>query len=235
MRNAASMALPALLLVLGACAHSETGPVRNPRLPDRETVLEAAKKRWGNAVEQIPSFVVTSGSLANVPYSSYRVAGLELNVYGDPEAPACVEVGTYDLTDLAKAEVVGFLENVLPDQTDASSIARLDPNGVVMQQGDLTFEVTPPTAPDAFNGWWISIYAPALVVAARPDPRAAEEISTSTTSESSHSHAWRSSDYSRSRRYQPSAPSRVYVRSYHRRGRTYIPGVPAVPRPPGFR
>jgi len=215
--------------LLGACAHSGSGERTTTRLPDRETVLEAAYQRW-KTVEQIPSFLVTAGSLANVPYSSYRVGPLELNVYGDPEDPAAVELGTYEPTDASKAEVLAFLESVLPIQADREALRLLDPNGAVVPRGAITLEATPPTAPDAYGGWWISLYSPALLAAARAGPT--EEISAPATPEPPPSAGWRSSDYSRSHRYHPTVPTRVYTRTYYRRGPTYYPGRPQAPRPP---
>lgn len=66
---------------------------------------------------QIPATVIDKGVLRNVPYKSYRAGDYEVNVYGDPDQPARVEIGVYRslLTSQdAKHNCVDFLTSACP-------------------------------------------------------------------------------------------------------------------------
>src|SRR5688572_1173986 len=80
--------LLAILLVVQA-------PPDKP-LPGRTRCRQTLSvKPWAKNLKQIPSTVIDKGVLRAVPYTSYRAGEVELNLYGDPEAPACFEIGIH--------------------------------------------------------------------------------------------------------------------------------------------
>lgn len=110
---------------------------------------------------QIPATVIDKGVLRNVPYKSYRAGDYELNIYGDPDQPAGIEIGVYRdlLTDKkAKQNCVEFITSVLPASEDQKFLGSLNLAKDMVVHGDLTIEVTPPTDEDAYGGWWVSAY-----------------------------------------------------------------------------
>jgi hypothetical protein len=54
-----------------------------------------AERPWAAKMTQIPATVVDKGIMKNVPYLSHRAGNFEFNVYGDPDQPACLEIGVY--------------------------------------------------------------------------------------------------------------------------------------------
>ena len=70
---------------------------KDARIPDWRTVIaKLASEGWATELRQIPATVVTNGSMRNVPYISFRCGtDFEVNVYGDLENPAGVEIGFY--------------------------------------------------------------------------------------------------------------------------------------------
>ncbi len=65
-------------------------------LPSRGRCRQAARSApWGKGQKQIPSTVIDAGVLRDIPYLSYRAGSYEVNVYGDPAAPACFEIGIH--------------------------------------------------------------------------------------------------------------------------------------------
>ncbi|HBI41926.1 MAG TPA: hypothetical protein DDY78_03590 [Planctomycetales bacterium] len=121
----------------------------------------AASKPYLASLNQIPATVIDKGVLRNVPYKSYRSGDYELNVYGDPDQPAGVEIGVYHdlLTDKqAKQHCVDFVTAVLPNAEDQNFLASLNLTKDMVVHGDITIEVTPPTDDDAYGGWWVSAY-----------------------------------------------------------------------------
>jgi hypothetical protein len=69
----------------------------DPILPSLQRSLAAlADSGFKETAHQIPATVIDVGRLSYVPYSSFQIGDdRELNVYGDPDAPACVEIGLY--------------------------------------------------------------------------------------------------------------------------------------------
>jgi hypothetical protein len=164
---------------------------RNPTAPGESTppkkgasrvpswlnvVKRLAAQAWATKIQQIPASVVDKGVLRHVPYMSYRCGqnqGYELNVYGDPDEPTCVEIGVYGelRRDVAaKKKCVEFLAGLLREKEDKAILrsARLQSDRI--ERNGLTVEITPETAEDAYGGWWVSVYE----VAALDEARATE-------------------------------------------------------------
>jgi hypothetical protein len=139
-----------------------------------------APKAWGGQPRQVPALVVEEGPLARVPYMSWRAGHYEFNLYGDPEAPAGFELGVYDALlkdEAAKKRCVEVLAELLGDEKDRAVLKAIPLAGGKQEREGFTFEVTPETAPDAYGGWWVSVWENAATEKARANQ---EEIDAMT-------------------------------------------------------
>ena len=110
---------------------------------------------------QIPATVIDKGVLRNVPYKSFHAGDYEVNIYGDPDQPAGVEIGIYRgpiKSQAAKRNCIDFLGAVLSDPGDQKLLGALNLTKDAVLRDGLTVEVTPATAPDSYGGWWVSAY-----------------------------------------------------------------------------
>ena len=199
--------------------------------PTHEATLQCVPKiGFAEKPLQIPATVIDVGILKNVPYLSYRIgANRELNVYGGPEAPACIEIGLYRSllnSNTEKQRCFKFLRDLFP----ALDFSSAKPNGGKALSGNWVIEVTMPDAPDAYGGWWISVYN-----LERLHQAAGTSANISTVSESPSSATdWTPQQltYARPSTAAPSSSSysssssnstgRVYVKSYYRKDGTYV-------------
>lgn len=236
-----------LTLFAAACAHAPA-PRQSEILPVRSRALKVVEERLGTrqqSLRQIPSFVVDKGTLAFVPYSSYRVSSFEVNIYGDPDDPACAEVGTYDRSDEARAAVLQTMKTLLRDGErlpllnacatwPSAACSALAQAQVVTVPGGLTVEVTPADAPDAYGAWWVSAYDVAMVEASRVRPAEMSEVADVVVSSqeptppmlpvAQPAPEWSQADYAQSSKYRASPGGRVYVKGYYRKNGTYVRG-----------
>src|SRR6185295_14275639 len=141
------------------------------RLPRWDRCIEVVAGRpWAGDLRQIPATVIDKGILKNVPYMSHKSGNTEFNLYGDPDDPAGIEIGvSRDLlkSDAAKAECLAVIVALLSDPKDAAALKSLNLKPGKTERDGLTFEVTPETAEDAYDGWWISVYSTKLLDEAR--------------------------------------------------------------------
>jgi len=113
--------------------------------------------------QQIPATTVEKGEFARIPYLSFRInQRVEMNVYGNPEDPVAIEFGIYErkaseITKFKKITLT-YLAGLLDNRREIAALYSLDDKGGKKTVGNLTFQVTPPDAPDSDGGWWISIY-----------------------------------------------------------------------------
>ena len=152
-------------LVRGKAA---TGPGSQPpqvttRLADQRAIVAVvAAAPWAAGFRQIPATVIDVGVMRNIPYKSHRAGrDYEINIYGDPNSPAGFEIGVHgDLVnnDTARQGCIDCLCRLLGEPGDQRVVAGMDREKDLKVRNGLTFEVTPPTAPDAYGGWWISAY-----------------------------------------------------------------------------
>ncbi len=169
------------LLSLGLDAQNEP-PAK--ALPNRTRCRQTLSvKPWAKGLKQIPSTVIDKGVLKNVPYTSYRAGGeYELNVYGDPDAPACFEIGITGLllkNPDAKRNCYDIVSAILNDSAAIAFLKSLKPEGDKKVRNGVTYEITPPTAEDAYGGWWISLYSEALLDKSRASDAEMAKITTS--------------------------------------------------------
>lgn len=111
---------------------------------------------------QIPSTVIDNGVFKNVPYLSFRLNEHgEFNIYGDPEDPAGIEIGVYGSrgnNEKLRKVLRSYLAGFLTTRDELRALYSIDLNGGIAKAGDITVEITPRDAPDAYGAWWISLY-----------------------------------------------------------------------------
>jgi hypothetical protein len=111
---------------------------------------------------EIPATVIDVMDFKNVPYKSFRVNNdIELNIYGDPENPAGVELGIYGPRsgDMRLRKILrGYLAGFLTTREEIGALYSLNLDKGIAQAGNLTLEITPKNAPDAYGAWWVSLY-----------------------------------------------------------------------------
>jgi len=170
------------LAILCAALQAQETPAKP--LPSRTRCRQTLSvKPWAKGLKQIPSTVIDKGVLKNVPYTSYRAGGeYELNVYGDPEAPACFEIGITGAllkNPDAKRNCYDIVNAILNDSASIAFLKALKPEGDKKVRNGITYEITPPTAEDAYGGWWISLYSEALLDKSRASDAEMAKITTS--------------------------------------------------------
>jgi hypothetical protein len=151
------------------------------RLPRWDRCIEAVAARpWAGELRQIPATVIDKGILKYVPYMSHKSGNTEFNLYGDPDDPAGIEIGvTRELlkSAAAKAECLEVITALLSDPKDVAALRSLNLKPGKTERDGLTFEVTPETAEDAYDGWWISVYNVKLLDEARATEEELRRIS----------------------------------------------------------
>jgi hypothetical protein len=140
------------------------------RLPRWDRCIDVVTSRpWAGDLRQIPATVIDKGILKNVPYMSHKSGNYEFNLYGDPDDPAGIEIGvSRELlrSDPAKAECLEVVAALLAPK-DAATLRSLNLKPGKVESDGLSFEVTPETAEDAYDGWWVSVYSTKLLDEAR--------------------------------------------------------------------
>lgn len=165
-----------------------TVPTKGQRVPPWNNIISAmVKEKWATDIQPIPATVIDVGVMKNVPYQSYR-CGLdyEINIYGDPDHPAAIELGVYRslLTSAdAKRNCVEFIASILGDKVDAAIARALDRTKDLATRNELTIEITPPNAPDAYGGWWISVYSEKDLDSARATEAELDQIAVAKAPE----------------------------------------------------
>ena len=166
-------------------------------IPDwAQIVTLLADSGFAPEIKQVPAPVISSGNFKNVPYVSFRCAygGYEINIYGDLNQPAAVQIGAMGYqqnSTAAKTNCVNFICSVL-----ASAEARKMVRALNWSQKDvettngLTFETLLPGEFGAYGGWWISVYDSSALanaqasdaeLAALAQPRTASATSVTVT------------------------------------------------------
>jgi hypothetical protein len=156
------------------------------RIPDfRKVVLLLSKQSWATNLTPIPATVIDKGILRNVPYSSFQCGeDYEINVYGDLKHPAGFEIGVYRKllgNKSAQDNCIKFMSNLLSQSADKETVQGLDLRKDLKTSDNVTFEITPPTAEDSYNGWWISVYSEQQLNLARASDEEMKQISVKKT------------------------------------------------------
>jgi hypothetical protein len=122
-------------------------------------------------LEQIPATLIDNGYLKNVPYLSFRINEyIEMNIYGDPDNPSAIEFGIYGkyrTNDKLRRTLRSFIAGFLSSRKEVAAIYRIPFSGGKETLDTFNIQITPPSAPDAYGGWWISLYNPKSLDAVR--------------------------------------------------------------------
>jgi hypothetical protein len=219
----------------------------------RTIVVATTAQPWATDFQQIPATVIDNGVLRNIPYKSFRAGrDYEINIYGDPDTPAGFEIGVHDslLNDAsAKQNCVVFICGLLHEPADRASVHGLFLEKDKKLRDGLTFEVTPPSDPDAYGGWWVSVYNEGTLASVRATDAEMQAITVSRSAVSRRTSGagspesrgdWSSDDlrYARPRRKHQTADNSyssgipnyavssgggsVYVGGYCRSNGTYV-------------
>ena len=149
-----------------------TDIARRGELPSWRVI--ANDLRTNDAIEslvEIPATVIDNGEFKNVPYKSFRVNNdIELNIYGDPEDPAGLELGIYGSrsgSEKLRHTLRSYLAGFLTTRDEIAKLYALSFKGGIATSGSLTLEITPKDAPDAYGAWWVSLYDKKALAEAR--------------------------------------------------------------------
>jgi hypothetical protein len=189
------------------------------RLPAFKFIVSLlAKQPWASELRPIPATVIDRGVLKNVPYVSFQCGeDYEVNIYGELDKPAGIEVGVYRnlLGDKAATDnCMKFASELMVRPADKELIRGLKMERDLKRLDGLTFEITPPTAEDAYLGWWVSAYSePALSLARASDEEmnsiSIPKIDAEQQARSGDPTCWSASDLKLARQVQPSTISFV--------------------------
>jgi len=119
-----------------------------------------SEQPWSHSLVQVPATVIDLGDFKNVPYFSYRSGDFEVNIYGDPDHPACLEIGLHNgvANPAERKACLETMAALLTDAGDRQTLHALNPEKARIVRAGMVFEVTPPQDPDSYGGWWISVY-----------------------------------------------------------------------------
>lgn len=163
--------------------HAEPAAPTSRLLSSDDCIVAAQTQAWGTGIREIPATVIDKGILRHVPYRSFQANDYELNIYGDPTEPACVEIGIRNESKsaaIAKTNCIRFIRSILREQADKDHVGQLTIEKSIRKSGALTFEVTPDTDEDADGGWWISIYDENALAQARASEAEMQDIAVVT-------------------------------------------------------
>lgn len=136
---------------------------------------------WVKNFRQIPATVIDSGEFRSVPYLSFRAnRNIELNIYGDPNRPAGLEIGVYGLkrsSQKTQELLREFISSYLHGIPEIRALESIPYSGGRAEVNGLRMEVTPPNAPDSYGAWWVSIWYPRALEKARLSPDALSQRS----------------------------------------------------------
>ncbi len=223
------LTLSAVMLV--GCATTTQQVVRPaapPRIQALDTVLAAAEQYPCVAgLHAIPATVIETGVFQDVPYQSFSNGTVEVNAYGDPGDLVGLEAGTRTEDPTTQQCLVQFIAAQTLSETDRLRVLRMTAAPLVDPQPGLTVEVTPRTAADAYDAWWISLERPEAIAAARASPEQTAQVTQAQNE-------WQpppTTYYRRpprafvrypSYRVVPRPGVRVYMPGFSRRGGVYL-------------
>ena len=178
------------------------------RLPDfRDTLLSLGRQQWCSNLTQIPATVIDKGILRNVPYVSFRCGGdYEVNIYGDLKDPAGIEAGVYRTLlndDEAKRGCLRFIADLLNESADREIPRSLNLEKDSKERDGYTFEITPPYAEDAYEGWWVSVYSEKKLDRSRASDKEMEQITVSKTAPLEADSSWTADEMKLARTPKP--------------------------------
>lgn len=120
------------------------------------------------SLKEVRAAVIANGPFRDVPYLAFRInSNIELNIYGDAEEPAGIELGILGKARNSKnlrASIRTFLASFLFSRPEIAAAYDLDLNGGKKRIGSLVLEISSPSREQA---WRFSAYYPHRLEEAR--------------------------------------------------------------------
>jgi hypothetical protein len=139
-----------------------------------------AARPWGEDLHALPAPVLDQGALKNVPYFVHLSDEHQIALYGDPEAPALIELGLsggLQKSDTVRKEMIELLAGLLTDPKDAETLRGLSSGGGKKEREGLEFEIYADADSRGVETWWVSVSDPRALDAARVSGKQLETIS----------------------------------------------------------
>jgi hypothetical protein len=133
-------------------------------IPDWAQIVSIlATNDWADGLKQVPATMIESGVWKNVPYVSFRCGdgGYEVNIFGDLNHPAAVQIGAMNYlhqTFAEKTNCINFICSVLASSADRKVIRALNfDQKDTEQNGGMTIQTILPGEWGSYGGWWVSV------------------------------------------------------------------------------
>ena len=143
-------------------------------IPDWAQIVSIlATNGWAAGLKQVPATMIETGIFKNIPYVSFRSGdgGYELNIYGDLNHPAAVQIGAMNYqhqTAQEKSNCVNFACSVLENHDVRQIIRALNfDQKDTEQNAGLTIETILPGEWGSYGGWWVSVRNAAALASAQ--------------------------------------------------------------------
>lgn len=118
---------------------------------------------WGQDLHPLPSPVIVDGVFKNVPYVTHASGDYQFVLYGDPEAPACIELGISGVSlplDRIRRECLDLFASFLRNPADIEMLRTLAIAGDKKERDGLVFEIDKEPDSRGMETWWISVSDP---------------------------------------------------------------------------
>jgi hypothetical protein len=152
------------------------------RLADWQICFQAlAARPWGADLHILPAPIIDSGVLKNVPYVLHVSDDYQFSLYGDPDAPACIELGVSGVLfgrEAARMECLELVAAFLRDPKDVAALRSLALKGGKTEREGLIFEIDQEPDSRGRETWWISVSNPGALDAARVSEKQLESLTT---------------------------------------------------------
>jgi len=150
---------------------------KSHRIADWQACFQALVGRpWGADLHPLPAPIVESGDLKNVPYVIHAAQNYEFVLYGDPEAPARVEIGVSGARlehEPTRKECIDLVASFLRETEDGDVLHALASKGDKKERSGLVFEIDQEPDSRGKDTWWVSVTDPRQLDLARVSDREA--------------------------------------------------------------
>jgi hypothetical protein len=134
---------------------------------------------WSNDLARIPARVIENGPCRNVPYVLHASGDYQFALYGDPDAPACLELGlsgTLLVDSTARKECIDLMASFLRKAGDQETLRALSLRGGKKESDGLNFEISQDPDSRGRETWWVSVSDPAALDQARVTDKQLESL-----------------------------------------------------------
>lgn len=157
----------------------DKGPAADPskarRIADWQGCFQVlTAKPWAADLRLLPAPVMDGGDLKNVPYVIHASDNYQFVLFGDPDAPARVELGISGASlplALSRKECVDLVAAFLHEPEDAEALRSLAQTGDKKERSGLVFEIDQEPDSRGRETWWVSVTDPRALDAARVSDR----------------------------------------------------------------